>query len=335
MATLTSSYLTLADWSQRQKPSGGIDQMIEILVNSNPIIKDANILEGNLPTGHRYTRRVSDPAGSWRLLNQGVASEKSTTEQFTDLCGILESYSTLDVDVAMLNGNTREFRASEDAGFVTGLNDTMATALFYGDQNTDPEKMHGLDKRYNSLTSPAGATSTQMISGGGSASTNTSIWLVTWGPKTCTLIYPKGSKAGLSQEDLGKDLVRDSNNLTYQAWVTKFQWKIGLAIPDYRYVIRICNVDVDLLTSDAATGADLLDKLIDAYYARPTVDLGKMAKTFIYCNKTVGKFLHKQASNKANVNLTVDSAAGKPMVSLLDAPVHICDNITSTEATIT
>jgi len=75
--------------------------------------------------------------------------------------------------------------------------------------------------------------------------------------------------------------------------------------------------------------------MIDAYYARPTVSLGNTASTFFYCNKTVAKFLHKQAMNKSNVNLSLDrDAFGKPVVSFLDAPVHVCDNITSAEATI-
>ncbi len=194
--------------------------------------------------------------------------------------------------------------------------------------------MHGLAPRYNNLTSPAGATSAQMIDGGGSGDDNTSIWFITWGPQICSLLYPKGSKAGLTNEDLGKQLIRDSAGLQYQAWVTKFQWKLGLMLKDYRYVIRICNIDNSNLTVDAASGADIMNLLTDAYYARPTADLGNMAKTFIYCNKTVAKFLHKQAQNKSNVNLTIDMPAGKPIVSFLDAPIHVCDNLTVAEATI-
>lgn len=334
MATVGNTYLTLLDWAKREKPGGGIDSIIEVLAASNPVIADANVMEGNLPTGHRTTQRSSQPAGTWRLLNYGVAAEKSSTEQITDLCGILESYSKIDVDLASLNANEAAFRASEDDAFVAGFNSTVATALFYGDQNTNPEQMHGLAPRYNSLTSPAGASSTQMVTCAGSGSDNTSVWIVTWGPNTCSLMFPKGSKAGLQNEDLGKILVTDSNNLMYEAWVTKFQWKLGMVLRDYRYVIRLCNIDVSDLTSDAATGADLMDKLLDGYYSRPTVDLGNMAKTFIYCNKTVAKFLHKQAQNKNNVNLTIDNPAGKPVVSFLDAPIHVCDNITSTEATI-
>ena len=328
MATMIgNTYLTLLDYAKRETPGGGIDEIIEVLAASNPIIADANVMEGNLPTGHRSTQRSSQPAGSWRLLNYGVAPEKSTTKQVTDTCGILEAYSKLDVDVASLNGNEAAFRASEDNAFIAGLNSTAATAIFYSNALTDPEKMHGLAPRYNSLTAPVGATSSQMINGGGSGSDNTSIWLITWGPQTCSLIYPKGSMAGLTNEDMGKQLVTDSDGKLYTAFVTKFQWKLGLMLKDYRYAIRICNIDDSDLTADAASGADIMSLLVDAYYARPSVDLGKMASTFIYCNKTIAKFLHKQAQNKSNVNLTIDSPAGKPIVSFLDAPIHVCDNL--------
>jgi hypothetical protein len=326
---LTATYLTLLDWAKREAPAGGIDQIIEVLAASNPIIADANVMEGNLPTGHRSTQRTTQPAGSWRLLNYGVAAEKSTTKQVTDNCGILEAYSKIDVDVALLNGNEAAFRASEDNAFISGMNGTVATALFYGNQGTDPEQMHGLAPRYNSTTGEYGS---QIVDGAGSSDDDeTSIWIVTWGPQTCSLIYPKGSTAGLTSEDMGKQLVTDSNGLMYTAYVTKFQWKLGLCLRDYRYVIRIANIDTTDLTADATAGADLLDKLVDAYYARPSVDLGNMAKTFIYCNKTIAKFLHKQAQSRANVNLTIDQPAGKPIVSFLDAPIRVCDNIVSTE----
>lgn len=330
-----ATYLTLLDWAKREAPGGGIDSVVEVLSASNPIIQDANVMEGNLPTGHRSTQRATEPSGSWRLLNYGVAAEKSTTIQVTDSCGMLETYSKIDVDLASLNANEAAFRASEDNAFISGLNSTVATAIFYGNQGTDPEQIQGLATRYNSTS---GDYSSQIVDASGSGSDNTSIWLITWSPKTCTLIYPKGSKAGLTNEDLGKQLVTDSNGLMYQAWVTKFQWKLGISLMDYRFVIRVCNIDVSDLTADAASGADIMDKMVEAYWSLPTeaVTMGEggMGKTFFYSNKTVAKFLHKQASNKSNVNLTLDYPAGKPVVSFLGIPVHVCDNITSTESAV-
>src|SRR3990167_11261228 len=144
MATLSNAFLTLADWAQRQKPGGGVDQIIEVLASSNPILNDAHVMEGNLPTGHRSTQRTSEPAGTWRLLNQGVAAERGTTEQITDLCGILEGDSRLDADIASLDGNEPAFRASGGDAFVAGLSGPVGTALFYGNQAAGPAPVQGV-----------------------------------------------------------------------------------------------------------------------------------------------------------------------------------------------
>ena len=337
MATaIGNTYLTLLDWVKRVNPGGGIDEIIEVLAASNPIIADANVLEGNLPTGHRSTQRTSQPSGTWRLMNKGVVPTKSTTKQVDDTCGILEAYSKLDVDIALLNGNEAAFRASEDNAFVAGLNSTAATAIFYGNSGTSPESMHGLTPRYNSLATTH-EYADQIINASGAGSDNTSIWLVTWGPQTCSLIYPKGSMAGLQIKDLGKVLVEDGETIPgmYEAYVTKFQWKLGLMLKDYRYVTRICNIDVSDLTDDAASGADIMRKMLAAMYTRPTVDLGNMAKSFFYCNKTIAEYLHVQSQNKSNVQLTVDNPAGKPIVSFLGVPIHVCDNLDVDEDAVT
>jgi len=332
MATeLSTKFLTLADWARRQDPKGGVAPVIEMLAETNPILQDAHMMEGNLPTGHRSTQRTTQPSGTWRQLNAGVAETKSTTRQVDDSAGMLEAYSAVDVALANLNGNAQAFRFSEDAAFVQGLGEDATDAIIYGNSGTDPEQPHGLAPRYNSLTT---GTYNYVESAGGSGSDNTSIWLVTWGPQTCTLIHPKGSKVGLQVQDLGELPWDDASSNPYQAYVTHYVWNIGLSVPDYRYVVRICNIDVSELTADAATGTDLMFRMVSAYYRRPTITIGNMTKVIWYCNKTVAEYLHHQASNKSNVNLTLDNAAGQPIVSFLGAPVHVCDAITSAEATI-
>ncbi len=323
---MADTYLTLADLAKRQKFGGGIDDVIEVLTESNPIIKDAAVIEGNLPTGHRSTQRATLPVGTWRKLNSGVDAEKSTTIQVDDTCGMLEGFSKIDVALAGLGGNAASFRASEDDAFITGLNQTAAAAIFNANTQLDPEKMHGFTPRYNSST---GGTGPNVIKAGGSGADNTSIWLVTWGPQTAHLIYPKGTKGGLTSEDLGKQLVQDSNQKSYMAYVTHYVWNLGLAIRDWRYCVRVCNIDLSDLNDDASgSSANLVRRCIAAYYKRPTVDLGKMAKTFWYCNKTVAEYLHVQAMNKTNVNLSLGTdSAGQPITNILGAPVHICDAI--------
>jgi uncharacterized protein YbaP (TraB family) len=73
---------------------------------------------------------------------------------------------------------------------------------------------------------------------------------------------------------------------------------------------------VTTLTKDAATGADLISMMVDAYYARDVAMLGD-GKEVIYANKTIHAWLHKQAMNAKNVNLTIDEYRGKKIVSFL------------------
>ncbi len=336
MTTINSTYESLLDYAKRTNPAGGIDTVIEVLAASNPILADANVLEGNLPTGHLFTQRSSQPTGSWRLLNYGVAAEKSTTKQFTDVCAILESYSEVDVDIASLGGNAVAFRRSEDLAFIAGMNSTMATALFYGNQGDNPEQPHGLAPRYNSTT---GSYGSQIVSAAGAdLAGSTSIWLIGWGPQMATLIFPKGSVAGLQTEDFGKVVSTDSSGYKHAVYQTKFQWKLGLSVIDYRYVIRIANIDVSALTSDASSGADLIEKMIDAFYALPTEAVSKekggMAKMYWYCNKTIAAYLHKQAMSPTNVQLTLNDVGGRKIPAMLGAEIHVCDNIVSTEAVV-
>ena len=71
----------LADWSKRLAPDGTIDPIVEMLSQQNDILEDAVFMEGNLPTGHRYTQRTDSPAVHFRAINQGIPDSKSTTTQ--------------------------------------------------------------------------------------------------------------------------------------------------------------------------------------------------------------------------------------------------------------
>ena len=53
--------------------------IIELLSQTNEILDDMLVVEGNLPTGHQTTIRTGLPQATWRLLNQGVQPGKSTT----------------------------------------------------------------------------------------------------------------------------------------------------------------------------------------------------------------------------------------------------------------
>lgn len=329
MATLTATNPTLADLASRMTADGKIDPMIvEMLAETNEMLDDMTFIEANGFTEHKTTIRSGLPAGTWRKLNYGVQPEKSRTVPIKDSLGMLETYAEVDKALADLNGNSAAWRLSEERAFVEGMNQTLATTLIYGDSSADPEKFMGLAPRYNSLSAE---NAMNIIDAAGTGSDNTSIWLVVWGPNTCHGIYPKGSNAGLQVRDLGEDTLTDAAGGRYQGYRTHYKWDAGFTLRDWRYVARICNIDVSDLTKNASAGADLIDLMVQAIELIPNLGMGRPA---FYVNRKVRSFLRRQITNKSNVNLTLEQVAGKKVLSFDGIPVRRTDSILGTEARV-
>tara|TARA_R100000541_G_scaffold18999_1_gene28936 strand:+ start:3343 stop:4335 length:993 start_codon:yes stop_codon:yes gene_type:complete len=329
MAVLSTTNPTLADVAKRYDADGKIDTIVELLAETNEVLEDMTFLEGNLPTGHKTTVRSGLPSSTWRKLNYGVQPSKSTTVQITDTTGMLEAYAEVDKALADLNGNTASFRLSEDRAFLEAMNQQMANTLFYGDTGTDPEKFMGLAARYNSTSAESGDN---IIVGGGSGADNTSIWLVCWGPNTCHGIYPKGSQAGLKHHDLGEVTLEDAANGKYQGYRTHYKWDIGMSVRDWRYIVRIPNIDVSNLTKDASgSSAALVDLMVQAVEKLPNLNLGRCV---FYGNRTISSILRRQITNTSNVRLTMDEVAGKRVMAFDGIPFRRNDAILNDETLV-
>lgn len=239
---------------------------------------------------------------------------------------MLEAYSKVDKALAALNGNTQEFRLSEDKAFLEAMSQEFASTLIYGNTATSPEKFLGLAPRYNLTSAENGIN---IIDGGGSDSDNTSIWLVCWGDQTAHGIVPKGSTAGIQHQDLGEQTVSDDAGGEYQALRSHYKLDVGFTLRDWRYVVRIANIKTSTLTKNAASGADLIDLMVQAIEMLPSMGLGKPV---FYCNRTVRSFLRRQITNKSNVWLNMEEVAGKKVMTFDGIPVKRVDAILDTEA---
>lgn len=330
MSVLSALNPTLLDVTKRLDPNGNIDTVAEILAEQNEILQDMTWIEGNLPTGHRTTVRTGLPAGTWRKLNYGVAQEKSRTAQVTDNCGMLESYAVIDKALADLSGNAPAFRLSEDAAFIEGMNQTLATTIMYGNEGTQPEAFTGFAPRFNDQSAESGGniiTSAATPDG----SDNTSIWLVVWGPNTVHGIYPKGSKAGLSVNDLGEDTISDGAGGYFQGYRTHYKWDAGLVVRDWRYVVRI-NYDLEDVVAAATSGPDLMALMRKAMRRIPSLSMGRPA---FYMNRDSLDALDLQANAKSTLALqTVEDGMGKLVTKFNGIPLRRVDAILSTEAGI-
>lgn len=348
MAALTNTNLTLADWAKRVDPDGTVPIVAELLSQSNEILQDAVFKESNLPTGERVVIRTGLPTVYWRALNQGVPSSKSTTVQVDEACGILEARSEVDKDLAMLNGNTAAFRLSEDTAFLEAMNQKQVQTMFYGNPATEPKEYLGLATRYSAIS---GATNAQNVISCGGSSNLTSVYLIVWGDQTVYCPFPKGSKAGLIHEDLGEQTVYTpsaagattaSSTERMQALVTRYQWKNGLVVKDWRYVVRICNIDVSALLAGTGTqqatgvATNLMKAMARATYRIPNLAMGRPA---FYMNRTAHSGLTVQAMDRSQAVLKINEAGtqfgtAQNYLSFLGIPIRRVDQLLNTETAV-
>lgn len=350
MAVLPSYAATLADLAARMDPDGNLADIVNMLSQENEILDDALWVECNDGTSHKTTVRTGLPSAAWRLLNYGVPYGKSTTAQVRDGCGMLETYSKVDKDLVRLAGaNAAAFRLSEAQAFLEGMSQQMATALFYGNASINPERFTGLAPRYSTINTANANNAVNVIDAAGTGSALTSIWFVTWGPTTLHGIYPKGSRAGLIHEDVTTDApVFDPNGLPYQAYQDHYKWDCGLSLRDWRYVVRIANVDPSTLTGTNATS--LLDVMTAAAYKFPTAssrlspvqgvtrNSGQplaMKRPVIYMNRSTALGLDFQAKKTPQLLLRYDEVDGQPRTTFRGVPIKICDALLNTESQVT
>ena len=333
--------LTLMDWARRVDPDGTVPLIADLLSQTNEILTDMVMMQGNLPTGHRCTIQTGLPTVYYRALNQGIGTSKGNTVQVDEGCAMAEAWSEVDVDLAMLNGNTAEFRLSEARMFLEAMNQTIANGLFYGNPAAVPTQFLGLQHRYSDQ---AAGNAQNIIDGlGNTAFMQTSVWLVCWGDNTTFTIFPKGSTAGLLQEDLGKSTSYDTGSGTgtrMRVWTEHFQWKIGLVVKDWRSVVRICNLDTtdffDLSEEQAPSGFEHLIHLMVKAMARIPKGIYSQSRPVFYMNRSAQTLLERLALEKSNQAVTVTTATdqfGRAVneMRFRGIPIRQCDAILNTE----
>jgi len=331
MTTLVANNPTLIDLSKRLDPDGKIASIVELLNQSNDVLTDMSFIEGNLPTGHKTTIRTGLPTPTWRKLYGGVQPGKSTTVQVTDACGMLEAYAEVDKALADLNGNSAAFRLSEDAAHIESMSQEMASTLFYGNEGTEPEAFTGLAPRYSSLSAQNADNIIDAFSGSGGDLT--SIWLCVWGPQTGHGIYPKGSLAGLQMSDKGQVTVEnvDGAGGRMEGYRTHYRWDCGVSIRDWRYFVRIANIDISELGTIANT-KNLINWMVQASERIPSFGKGRAA---FYMNRTLREKLRLGILERVSSNLTWETVEGKRVMTFDDIPVRRTDALINTESRVT
>lgn len=340
VAALGALNLTLLDIAKRTDPDGSIPVIAELLAQKNDIMNDIPWLEGNLPTGTRNTLRTGLPQAFWKVANSGTNASKSTTAQIDEACGILEAWSVIDYDVAQLNGNVQKYRLSEADAFIESMSQQLCGTLFYGDTRVNTERFMGFSPRFGAISSAINASN--ILNANGTGSTNSSVWLIGWGMNSVYGIYPRGTIGGLQHQDFGRRPIQTSvtiGNGLLDAYLDKWQWKCGLAVKDWRYVVRCANVSVPDLTGGSGTqNAQQLIKLLSRMLSR-LPSPGGVTPVF-YMNRTLYSMLRVQSLDKSQNALSVTQALdqfGHPLRGTLvfdNVPIRLNDQLLVTESAI-
>lgn len=337
MATLSTTMPTMLDWAKTRDPNGKTAKIVEMLSQTNSTLEDMVMKECNQGTSERVTIRTGLPTSYYRMINAGTPPSKATTAQVVESAAMLESRSHVDVKQANLEADVAAYRLQMAQAHMESMSQAQATTFIYGSA-ANPEEYVGLANRYNSLSA---ANADNIIDAGGSSTDNMSVWLLGWGLNSIYGIFPKGSKAGLSHEDLGIDDVDDADGNPFRAYKDLFQWDNGLVVADWRYGVRIANIDnSDLIAktgTQASTAATELVKLMSrAIDHLPSIT---SVKPVFYVNRTVASHLRVMALAKSSSAVTIEAALnqfGNTIYEMrfLGIPVRLNDVLTIAETRV-
>lgn len=310
---------------------------IELMNQTNDILDNVLWMESNQSDGHLTRIRTGLPKVYWRRLYKGTPPSKSQWSQVKEGCGILEAVMELDVEETKLYGDkAKAFRLSEGVSFGESMRQTVATTLFYGNNNKNPDEFNGFAMRYPSKDSP------NVVDAGGTGSACTSMYLVCWGERTVHGLYPQGSSGGMETKDLGEYMATDEDGRKFEVVGDKYNWRCGLTVRDWRAVVRLANIPVASLTK--AKGEDgFVDLHSLTIEAKNKMPVSMRNQAIWYCNSDVMTALERQATDAGNVTLTyttVDAGKGGPLfkssqiANIHGRPILQCDAIVSDEKAI-
>lgn len=307
--------------------------IIEIMNKSNPIVEDLLSIQANSGMVHEMAVRTSLPHGTFRMFYQGTPTEKSTTAQIRESCSLLETNAIMDKALIDIHANRGNIMLSQSKAFIEGLGQTQARTIFYGNSSINPNEYRGLATRYDRIElNDTDSPFYNVIDAGGTGDNLSSMWIISFGADKIHGIYPTGSVSGLQHIDMPMDYAYDSTGKKFLAYRQHYSWRWGLAVPDWRYAVRIANVDIASLQTagtSAYSGPDLGNIVWDAIERLPN---DGRDGTFIYCSPKVWTAFQKMAANKFNLALSLQEWNGRILPAVNSMMLKRCDAILEHEA---
>ena len=324
---------TLKEIGQFYDEGGKMRTFINMLAQDNPLLEHMPFIMGNETDGHSHNMVTSLPTVQLRALYQGTSASKGGVSTVKDVCRQLSARFGVDRDLLeKYEGDSAKnaFRMQHGKLHIEAMKQTAVGYMIYGNNNSNAAEWLGLTPRYQYTTSPG------VVNAGGSTSDKqTSIWGIVWDPMGVHGIYPKNMKAGVQHEDLGLHDAYDADGKPYRAYGDEWKWNLGLAVGDWRYATRICNIDTTTVKT-FSSGDPVVDLQTYTIEAKNKVPAGVRGRLKWYVPNIVMTALELQAIKAPNVQLHYGEYFGsKSQLMLHGCPVFECDGILETEEVAT
>lgn len=329
-----SNIYSLKDVVARKDPNGQLATVAEILQQSNTIMDDCPMQEGLLEVGDQVTVRTQLGSPEWKRFNEYASPSVAKVDNVTELTGHIEDWSQIDCDLVKRAADPAGFMMRESTPKIEAIGQEVATTMIYGNVQTDPKTFHGFMPRLSKLNDTYMSGDPVVLDAGGTtAGAQASILLVGWNENKIHGIYPKGTAGGVQFDNKGK-VTSEVDGKYLDVYRCKFSQDVGLAVRDYRYMVRIANIDVASLASintSADTAANLYDKLLNAlsYIPHP-----EQANLVIYAPRIVWSAMSRQAAATGNAPVNTSITQRGLVFDIFGIPFKRQDAMVETESVI-
>lgn len=337
-----SRALTYLDFIKGLDAKGNFDhRCINLAVRANEMLDDMTVIEANNGTALETTYRTETPKPVWVQYYGGIPSNKGSKAKLKVSCGRMGTKLIVDKKLYDDAADKDAVLADEVQSAQDGMRLEMGNMLIYGLLADNPLGFNGLHKHYdkydngstddsesahyvlNALKAYSGSTASE---DSGKESHLGSIDLVGWSPNTITCFHSQNHKQG-GIEITPKRIVDIADpsagqDATYEAYLQYFYWELGLAVRDYRYGGRICNVQRDYMLTGSDKGQSYVE-LVDRLAMR-VHDSG--VKQAWYMDKQMFENLCVLFSRMTRANaFTFQQVEGRKEKRLFGIPVRIQD----------
>ncbi len=323
----------------RMTNNNGIMRVAEVLNEVSDVIADASVQRSTDITSHLVSRRTRLPAPEWVKIGAGWDATTGTVQQVRETMGNMHSRFLAPQKMMDIQPDPAKYRANQERAHIEGMAQEFSNTLMAGSTFAGaPEEFDGLMARYHALSED---NTGYVISNGatqGGGSSLTSIWFIQWREDGVYLITPRfGNGTGIGKEDKGlvytlsdtSSTSAKQRNKQLWAFITEFEWTVGLAIEDTRTVKRLANISTDSATDANTLDEDKIIQVANNFKRRTS------GTVFMYTNEKIGTQLDILAKDKNNVYYLPDSPWGSHQLMFQDMPVRRMDAIPTDEALVT